>query len=123
METKIEDRDVTGAVRVLCSDATLAPIDKETPNVLQGKHPSALPDCNCHHLMPASMAFAKEVSTASSWDATSPVCLVIKCWGLSLSGPAGLGDWIVLSTTLTDIQSETMALQGIPECILQISLP
>lgn len=44
VEVKIADGDVTGAVRVLCSDATLAPVNHETLRALQKKHLSAPPD-------------------------------------------------------------------------------
>ena len=40
MEKKLSDGDISGAVRVLCSDATLAPVNAATLEALNERHPS-----------------------------------------------------------------------------------
>lgn len=50
------DGDVSGAVRVLCSDATLAPVNHETLRALQEEHPSAPPDL---HMPPSPDSFTQ----------------------------------------------------------------
>ena len=41
VETKIADGDITGAVRILSSDTTLAPFNEEVAEALRSKHPPA----------------------------------------------------------------------------------
>ena len=46
VETKLADGDVSGAVRILSSDSSLAPLDTESLNALHSKHPPAPHDLN-----------------------------------------------------------------------------
>ena len=44
VSTKLEEGDYRGAVRISCSEDTIAEIDSETLSLLKEKHPPAHPD-------------------------------------------------------------------------------
>ena len=50
VSAKMEDRDVRGAVRLVCSTKPVRKVDEETLKLLQEKHPPSCPDLFFHPL-------------------------------------------------------------------------
>ena len=53
VDLKFQDGDVTGAVRLLASEDTIAPVDEETMAALRLKHPNPPPDLIFPDVTPA----------------------------------------------------------------------
>ena len=68
VSSKLEEGDVRGAVRIACSEDTLAELNEETLSALRAKHPPQ-PLGSCFPLAPAantSLPFLAEVEIVQS---------------------------------------------------------
>ena len=64
MERKLSDGDVSGVVRVLCSDNTVAPFDNKTLEALRDRHPPS-PTYLCMPSPPDMSVEPLQVTTAT----------------------------------------------------------